>query len=121
MTRSSRMMVIALVALLALALVAWLGVRAYLPTYDQRTRARILEQVASEIPPGSDAEVMEEFLRKHAESYSVDDRFDHIYAGRFPQSRLDRILGNRKVIVRLQFDADKKFRATEILITYQTL
>jgi hypothetical protein len=121
MTRSSRTILIALAALCALVVVAWLGVRSYLPNYDQRTRARILQQVAAEVPLGSDAGAMEAFLRKHAESYSMDDRFDHLYAGLLPQSRLDRVLGNRKVIVRLQFDSDRRFKGSEVLITYQTL
>jgi hypothetical protein len=80
-----------------------------------------LEQVAAEVPLGSDAGVMEAFMRKHAESYSVDDRFNHLYGGLLPQSRLDRILGNRKVIVELQFDSERRFKGSEVLITYQTL
>ena len=98
----------------------WLTLHYYLPSHDQRTRERILEQVAAEVPLGSDAGTMEAFLRKHAASYSVDDKFDHLYAGVLPQSRLDRILGNRKVIIRMLFDSSGRFKSAEVLITYQT-
>lgn len=121
MTPSPRIVLIAAAALLALVSVGWLGMRFGLASYDQRTRSRILEQVAAEVPLGSDAGVMEAFMRKHAESYSVDDRFNHLYGGLLPQSRLDRILGNRKVIVELQFDSERRFKGSEVLITYQTL
>ncbi len=121
MRQTSRAVLIALVALLALVSLTWMGVRFFLPVYDQRTRARILEQVAAEVPLGSDAAAMEAFLHRHAESYSMDDRFGHLYAGLLPQSRLDRILGNRKIIVRLQFNANKRLMRSEVLITYQTL
>jgi hypothetical protein len=121
MTWSSRTILIAWAAILSLLLVAWLGVRSGLTSYDQRTRERIRAQVAAEVPRGSNAGVMEAFMRKHAESYSVDDRFDHLYAGLLPQSRLDRALGNRKVIVRLRFDSNRKFKCSEVVIAYQTL
>ena len=121
MTRSSRTILIALAALLALLGVAWLGVRSGMTSHDQRTRERILAQIAAEVPPGSDAGVMEAFMREHAESYSVDDRFNHQYDGLLPQSRWDRILGNRKVIIALQFDSNRRFKSSEVLITYQTI
>jgi hypothetical protein len=121
MRRSLRTILIVLAALFTLLGVAWLGVNSGLAHYDQRTRERILEQVAAEVPLGSDVGVMEEFMRKHTQSYSVDDTFDHLYAGLLPQSRLDRILGNRKVIVRLRFDQNRRFKGSEVLIAYQTI
>lgn len=68
MTRWSRTILIAAVALCALAIMVWVGLRFALPNHDQRTRKRILEQVAAEVPIGSNAGVMEAFLRKHAET-----------------------------------------------------
>jgi hypothetical protein len=100
---------------------AWVGMGFGLASYDQRTRERVLAQVAEDVPLGSDAAVMEAFMRKHAEAYSVDDRFNHRYAGLLPQSRLDRFLANRKVIVRLRFDTNRQFNGAEVLVAYQTL
>jgi len=120
-TRSLRTILISLVALFTLIALAWMGARSGLTSHDQRTREWILEQIAAEVPLGSDAGVMEAFMRKRAESYSVDDRFNHQYDGLLPQSRLDRILGNRKVIIALRFDSNRRFIGSEVLITYQTL
>jgi hypothetical protein len=108
---------ITLAAIVGLVLASCYGVA----KRDDDTRTRLLEQVAKELPIGSDERAMQDFMRTHTVSYSLDERFNHQYSGVLPQSWLDRHLSSRKVFLRLKLSAARKFAGAEVVITYRGL
>ena len=61
------------------------------------------------------------FLQRHATRFALDDRFDHVYAGFLPQSRLDKRLFDRQVQIRLYLDENQRFKNAEVEIYYTFL
>lgn len=93
-----------------------------LSAYDRSTEREFTEIVERELSPTSGKDAMEAFMRKHVDSYHLDDRIDFEYAGIRKQSRIDKLLMNRKVQIVLVFDPlTKKYARCQINVFYTFL
>jgi hypothetical protein len=105
----------------ALVLVALVSCQPAMGTHDRNTREEVSALVTRELPVGSSLEKMKSFLERHTTRFALDDRFNHVYAGFLPQSRLDRFLFDRMVQVNLYFDDMHRFKRGEVNVYYTFL
>src|SRR5258705_94412 len=64
--------------------------------YDSQTRKELLRVAAQELQPRASNREMTEFMRRHTARYALDDEDHHEYSGFVPQTRLDKVLFDRK-------------------------
>jgi len=89
--------------------------------YDSHTRKTLLALAAQELPTRASIADMEQFMRLHTARFALDDKYHHEYAGIVPQTRLDRLLFDRKVQVVLKLKEDRTFQSAEVRVYYTAL
>jgi hypothetical protein len=97
MRPSVRTLLLLLGALVTLYLAFLFG----LSRYDAATKKEWLYRVGQELPPRASMREMDAFMQQHTTGYDLDTSTMEL-GGFLPQSRLDRILMNRKVGIYLK-------------------
>jgi hypothetical protein len=105
-------------AVVAITVVLSIALPSTLSYYDSNTRQKLLRIAAQELPPqASDAEMLN-FMRRHTTRFAYDDKYRHEYSGFVPQSKLDRILFDRKVQVVLRVAENSTLVNAEVNVFY---
>lgn len=110
---------VATVALMVVAL--YVAVPSMLSYYDYHTKQRLLQVVAQELPPGASMTQMTDFMRKHSGRFSLDEKYHHEYDGILNQSRIDKLLFNRKVQIVLKVSRAGTLEGADVRIYYTAL
>jgi len=96
-------MKITLIAL-TIIIISWITTGATLTIYDNNQRQNIYETAHRELSPGDSDDKMSAFMSKYTEKYQKDNKYQFRYSGIAKQSRIDKIIFNRKVKISLDFD-----------------
>ena len=110
-----------LLAAIAAIVVLDIAFSSVLSYYDAKTRQRLVLVADQELRPHASNQEMLEFLRRHTTRYAFDAMYQHEYAGFVPQTRLDRMLFDRKVQVVLKVDQSGTFMNAEARVYYTGL
>ena len=89
--------------------------------YDGHTRTALLGLAARELPPHASLREMTEFMRRHTARYSLDQTYQHEYTGIVAQTKVDKILFDRKVQVVLKVAEDKTYLYADVRVFYTAL
>src|ERR1700678_4518602 len=96
----------------------WLAVRYVIPEYDARTRERVLQSIALEVPIGSNDQTMQRYMQRHTVGFDFD-KYKSAFGGRVAQSWSDRnIFPSRTVIIYLKRSPSGTFSGAEVWVTY---
>ena len=98
-----------------------IAISSSLSYYDSRTKTAFLQLAAQELSPGAQDSEMVAFMQRHTSRYARDDQFHHEYAGVVAQTRLDRILFDRKIRLVLKMTDAGKFDRADVEIAYTSL
>jgi hypothetical protein len=74
--------------------------------------------VAQELPPRASDTEMLSFMRQHTTRFAYDDKYRHEYSGFVPQTKLDRILFDRKVQVVLRVSENSTLVNADVNVFY---
>jgi len=110
-----------LLALIAVIIVLDIAFSSALSYYDANTRQRLVLMADLELRPHASSEAMAQFMRRHTTRYALDMTYHHEYAGFVPQTRLDRLLFDRKVQVVLKLNQNNTFMSAEARVYYTGL
>jgi hypothetical protein len=89
--------------------------------YDVHTRTEVLRLAARELPPHASLREMTEFMRRHTARYSLDETYQHEYTGIVAQSKVDKLLFDRKVQVVLKVAENHTFQSADARVFYTAL
>ena len=107
-----------LLAVVAIVVACGIALPSTLSYYDSNTRQRLLRVAAQELPPrASDAEMLN-FMRRHTTRFAYDDKYRHEYSGFVSQTKLDRVLFDRKVQVVLRVAENSTLLNAEVNVFY---
>jgi hypothetical protein len=120
-TRLFKVFLAIVVAGVASIVVLAIALPSGLSYYDSATSKAFLRVAAQELPPRASIGEMDEFMRRHTTRYAFDDRHHHDYSGFLPQTKLDRILFDRKVQVVLIVSENQTFQNAEVRVYYTGL
>lgn len=110
---------VATAAVIIIAL--YVAVPSVLSYYDYHTKQRLLHIVAQELPPGASAAQMNDFMRKHTARFSLDENYRHEYDGILKQTRIDKLLFDRKVQIVLKLSRAGTLDGADVRIYYTAL
>ena len=110
-----------LLAVVAAIIVLDVSLSSTLSYYDARTKQKLLLLVAQELRPHASNEEMVNFMRRHTARYAFDEKYHHEYAGFIPQTKLDRMLFDRKAQLVLKVDQNNNLTSAEARIYYTWL
>ena len=117
MSRLARALVLLTLSIVVLYLSLGFG----LSYYDGHTRQRVLQTIATELPPHASIGQMKQFMDRHTTG-SDFDTYDSQFGGFLPQSRLDKALFDRKVGIYLKVEGrTQSLRAADVEIFYTFL
>ncbi len=110
-----------LLAVVAAIIVLDIVLSSALSYYDAQTREQLLLLTGHELRPHADSEEMVKFMRRYTARYAFDEKYNHEYAGFVPQTRLDRMLFDRRVQLVLKVDRSGNFTNAEARVYYTGL
>lgn len=89
--------------------------------YDRQTRTEVLGLAAQELPPHASVREMTEFMRRHTARFSLDETYKREYTGIVAQSKVDKLLFDRKVQVVLKVAEDHTYQSADVRVFYTAL
>lgn len=111
----------AVLVIVAAIVVLDIGISSSLSYYDAHTKNAFLQIATRELAPGASDHEMVAFMQRHTSRYARDDQFHHEIAGIVRQTRLDRILFDRKVRLVLKMTDAGRFDRADVEISYTSL
>jgi hypothetical protein len=107
-----------LLAVIAAMVVFGIALPSTLSYYDSNTRQQLLGVAAQELAPRASNAEMLDFMRRHTTRFAFDEKYQHQYSGFVPQTKLDRILFDRKVQVVLRVSENSTLVNVEVNVFY---
>lgn len=91
--------------------------------YDTRTEKEVYRIIERELPPHASMNRMDAFMKRHTGTvYNLDEDRKFEFAGLLPQTRIDKILFDRRVQIILKFDTKTRtLQRTEVHVGYTLL
>ena len=108
-------------AVVAAIVVLDVALSSALSYYDSGARQKLLDIAAQELRPHASNQEMTEFMRRHTARFAFDEKYRHEYSGFIAQTRLDRMLFDRKVQVVLKVGENDTFTNAEVRVYYTGL
>ena len=105
-------------AVVAAIVVLDVGVSSALSYYDSGARQKLLGIAAQELRPHASNQEMTDFMQRHTTRFAFDEKYHHQYSGFVAQTRLDRMLLDRKVQVVLKVGEDDTFMNADVHVDY---
>ncbi|HEY6457985.1 MAG TPA: hypothetical protein VIY90_22130 [Steroidobacteraceae bacterium] len=112
-----KVILILIIAVFALAI----AVTSSLSYYDSRSREALVGTAMRELRPHATVKEMAAFMEKYTVRSYLDRKYHHEYGGFIPQTRLDRLLLNRKLQIVLRVDDHDTFIGADARVFYTGL
>lgn len=89
--------------------------------YDANAKGKWILNATQELRPHATPAEMVDFMRRHTTRYALDEKYNHEYSGYLPQSKLDRLMFDRKIQGVLNIDDNGAFAKADARVFYTGL